>query len=159
MLNSVCSQERSLSMYSTSTITLCRTERCKMLQIKKCAAKWSLDYFKVNLRTTLHSSSLHVHPSKQHNQLKSHVTMNWLPTFPSPLFSHNWLTDIIYHLNYALLLSPSLLPSLSSFLSTKHGAAALLFSYRLPSGIISSLITEIKVAPCSPFPLPCSDAS
>lgn len=80
-------------------------------------------------------------PAQIHDwlQSKSRVQMSRLPTFlPTPL-RHNWLTDVIYHLNYA----PTPLPSLASFLSTEPGEmTALLFSYRLPSGMNSSLITD-----------------
>lgn len=72
---------------------------------------------------------------------------------------HIWLTDLIYHLNYALLLFTSTLLSLpSSPRAEPRATAELLFSYRLLRGINSSLITEITVAPRSPFPLTCSNA-
>lgn len=74
------------------------------------------------------------------------------PLLPSLLRRHNWFTDTIYHLNYAPI------PSLPSS-TAKPGSAALLFSCRLPSGINSSLITDITAAHCFPFPLTGPDAS
>lgn len=75
------------------------------------------------------------------------------PILPSLLRRHNWFTETIYHLNYAPI------PSLPSSTAKPGATAALLFSCRLPSGINSSLITDITAAHCFPFPLPGPDAS